>query len=180
MTATNPMKVLFEQVEIAANSGLYYLALFGALVIPDMCGALDSDDGVANRSRYIAWFDRHVSPKYVIPATGKPSLTGLECYLLRSSMLHLGSGMSTRSHWTRIHYFPHDRLHNFVLEDCIVASERGNWLHISIPEFCKDVTSSALDWLAAVEHSASFEKNSPRFLALYLNGIKGFKGLFIA
>jgi hypothetical protein len=33
------MDELLVQIAVAANNGLYFLALTGALVIPDLCGA---------------------------------------------------------------------------------------------------------------------------------------------
>jgi hypothetical protein len=45
-----------DQVEAGANvAQLYYLALAGALVIPDMCGALESQNGEATKAQYEAW-----------------------------------------------------------------------------------------------------------------------------
>src|SRR5438034_5632217 len=41
------LEELFGQIAVAAQNGLYWLALAGALVIPDLCGALDSEDGIA-------------------------------------------------------------------------------------------------------------------------------------
>ena len=43
------MNELIAQIHEASNAGLYYLALLGALVLPDICGALDSEEG--NRLR---------------------------------------------------------------------------------------------------------------------------------
>jgi hypothetical protein len=58
------MRDFITQVEAAREGNLYYLALAGALMLPDMCAA-DAEDGTTNRERYGAWFDRWVSPRYV-------------------------------------------------------------------------------------------------------------------
>ncbi len=42
---------LIRQIRGAMASGLYYLALFGPLALPDMCGALGSDDDRAGRPK---------------------------------------------------------------------------------------------------------------------------------
>ena len=47
------MKDFLNQVEIAATEGrLYYLALGGALMVPDLAGALESANGQATGPRY--------------------------------------------------------------------------------------------------------------------------------
>jgi hypothetical protein len=42
------MRTLIDQIESSLGSGAYYLSLFGALAIPDIAGALSSEDGEAS------------------------------------------------------------------------------------------------------------------------------------
>ena len=80
------MDDFLDQVETAANMAqLYYLTLAGTLVIPDMCGALESADGEATGAKYIAWVDT-----WVVPAYWDGFLTGADCYRFRCSFLHQG------------------------------------------------------------------------------------------
>jgi hypothetical protein len=55
------MKDLIQQIRAANRNGLYYVALFTALALPDICGGLEAPDGLATRARYIAWFDKNVA-----------------------------------------------------------------------------------------------------------------------
>lgn len=57
------MEKLLKQIEWANCKGAYYLALYASLTLPDICGAMESDDGQATGNKYIAWFDKHVAPK---------------------------------------------------------------------------------------------------------------------
>jgi len=41
------MRLLLDQIEQSLNHKLYYLSLMAVLAIPDIAGALDSDDGCA-------------------------------------------------------------------------------------------------------------------------------------
>jgi hypothetical protein len=82
------MRDLFQQIDCAVGANLYYVALLAALSLPDICGAMESDDGEATGQRYIAWFNRWVAPKYTV--RGAPSLTGEVCYYYRCSALHQG------------------------------------------------------------------------------------------
>jgi hypothetical protein len=45
------MRLLLDQLEQSLNSGHYYLSLFTALTLPDIAGAMDSDDGLATGAR---------------------------------------------------------------------------------------------------------------------------------
>ena len=58
------MKDLISQIQAAVNGHSYYLALYASLTLPDICGAMESDDGQATGAKYIAWFDKYVAQKY--------------------------------------------------------------------------------------------------------------------
>jgi hypothetical protein len=51
---------MIRQIRAASAAGLYYLALFGALTLPDICGALTASDGKATKSKYTAWLRGNV------------------------------------------------------------------------------------------------------------------------
>jgi hypothetical protein len=57
------MRTLIDQPEASLGSRLYFLSLFTALALPDIAGALESDDGRAIDSRYIAWYECWVRPR---------------------------------------------------------------------------------------------------------------------
>ena len=52
------MELILKEIERALDAKLYYLALQASLTLPDICGALQSDDGVAKNYKYIAWYDK--------------------------------------------------------------------------------------------------------------------------
>lgn len=53
------MHDLLEQIEKALECNLYYLALQSTLALPDICGALESENGQANRTKYINWYNTY-------------------------------------------------------------------------------------------------------------------------
>lgn len=59
------MRSLIDQIESSLESDLYYLTLFAALTIPDIGGALDSDNGEATGPKYIEWYEEWVRPRFV-------------------------------------------------------------------------------------------------------------------
>jgi hypothetical protein len=75
---------LIGQTHAASAAGMYYLALFGILAVPDICGALDSDNGRASGPKYKDWLRAHV-PEHAARAD--------EIYGLRCSLLHQGRAL---------------------------------------------------------------------------------------
>ncbi len=51
------MEDLLKQIENSASNGNYLVALYVSLALPDICGALESDNGVATGNRYQQWFN---------------------------------------------------------------------------------------------------------------------------
>ena len=90
------MQDVIQQIRNANRGGLYYVALFSALALPDICAALESNDGQASKDKFIAWFDAHVTPRY------NGFLDGETCYNFRCSMLHQGSTQHPRGRYSRI------------------------------------------------------------------------------
>ncbi len=161
------MKDFFDQIRRAANTDLYFLSLSGALVIPDICSALDSSDGLANKTRYIDWFDRYVAHKY--RGAAGTHLTGLDCYGLRCSLLHQGRLEPHQGGYSRILFIEpnatgHTAItaHNNVLEDA---------LNIDVRTFVNDLVSSAEDWLLSAEATSHYQANITQFMRRYPNGL---------
>jgi hypothetical protein len=153
------------QVEAGADVGrLYYLALVGALVIPDMCGALESADGQATPLRYKAWFDKHVAPMNLFGTT--PILTGEDCYRFRCSLLHQGRTRHPDSAYRRI-VFIEPGLgpivgHMNILNDA---------LNIDVRSFCLEIVRAARIWLGTVQGTEPYDSNFAEFVHRYPNGL---------
>lgn len=73
----------------------WYAALFIALAIPDICGALEHPDK-NSPARYVNWYNKYMLPKYssTIGPLHEPHvfLSGDDCYALRCSLVHEGTG----------------------------------------------------------------------------------------
>ena len=71
----------------------WYAALPLALALPDICAWIQWENGAGpNHARYSRWFEENLGHLYRRPM-GKETMTfmsGIECFLLRSSFLHAG------------------------------------------------------------------------------------------
>ncbi len=154
------MQDLLDQIRSASQAGLYFAALFPALALPDICGALESSDGLATGAKYTAWFDQHIAPRY------RGSLTGRDCYLFRCSLLHQGKTVHPAGRYSRILLVEPGVqgivMHNNVLHDA---------LNIDIGSFCEDLTSAAEVWLPQARRLPHFAAHLAQFVTRYPSGL---------
>lgn len=172
------MREFFDQVLRAADAGLYYLALFGALSIPDICASMEAEDGQTNGSRYAAWFDAHVAAKYTVGPDRQPSVTGDDAYGLRCSMLHQARTRPHKGSYSRVLFVEPGHgviAHNNVM----VVGDADQWaavLNLDVGAFCRDLVDAANAWLTVAEQTAVFQNNYPHFLQRYPHGFPPFIG----
>ena len=153
------MRDLLAQIRQASRAGLYYAALFPALALPDICAALESDDGIATGPRYISWFDKWVAARY------DGSFSGHDCYAFRCSLLHQGSTQHPKSRYVRILFLEPGSdlvLHNNILNDA---------LNIDVHIFCEDLAAGVEAWLPGAERLPQYRSNRDRFIARYERGL---------
>ncbi len=73
--------IYWDDMDRCRKAGAYWSLLHVTVCLPDICAALQSDDGETSKGRYIAWCDQHLSD---------PSLSGAERYRMRCKVLHQG------------------------------------------------------------------------------------------
>jgi hypothetical protein len=185
------MRTLVDQLEQSLGARLFYLSLFAALAIPDIAGALDSDDGQANGERYARWFDTWVRPVFgettaatlrqrlpdipteLLAQMGPDSnpLTGQACYRFRCSMLHQGSSQHSKGPYARIMFVEPETssgtIHASIVNDALV---------IDLPTFCREVVTGTRRWLDQAESSSRYQTNYERFAKRHPRGLRPYIG----
>jgi hypothetical protein len=149
--------VLLEQIEQCLRQRLYYVAIMASLAIPDIGGAIDSDDGNSSQKNYADWFNKYVKPRYI----GELDLTGDECYYLRCSMLHQGKAKHKKIKVVFMHFPQSDAPVNPLLLD----NDQG--LLVEPRTFCYNMIYAAYAWLEIVYNDDRFKKNMKNFMTLY-------------
>jgi len=178
------MRDLIDQLELSLQHPFYFLSLFMALAIPDIAGALDSDDGCANGKRYVRWYDQWARPQFgvLLKQTLPPEaaahlddvqspMTGEECYRFRCSLLHQGKTHDSRS--------PHKRI-IFVEPGATPHMLHGNVsngaLNIDVRLFCLEIIRGTREWLDVVEGAPRFNENYSAFVRRYPDGLPPYIG----
>lgn len=152
------MEDILRQIEATNEAGYYYVALFSALTLPDICAALESTNGETNGERYANWYDRNVDSG---PATGK------DIYRFRCSLLHQGRMTHPKSNFSRIIFIEPEATAN-VFHNCIV----GDALLIDVQLFISDLLAATRKWLASAQNTETFQKNSAAFVTRHPEGLK--------
>jgi hypothetical protein len=152
------MEEFISQIRAASAAGLYYLALFGALAIPDIFGALGSENGKASGSKYKSWVEEN------IPAQAEQAA---ELYGLRCSLMHQGRAIPHGSHFPIAFMAPGvGQLHNL---STVVGDDRIGW--ISIELLVEEITAGAEEWLRQFGDTQTVQRNMEKFARLRIEGL---------
>lgn len=73
--------VYWQELERCRASRTYWALLHVTVCVPDICAALESDNGETSRARYVSWADRYLPDQL---------LSGDERYRMRCKVLHQG------------------------------------------------------------------------------------------
>jgi hypothetical protein len=156
------MNDFLDQIDRALELRLYFVALFSALAVPDICGALEASDGRASKQAYTSWFDREMSGHSSGPSGG---LDGEHAYYFRCSLLHQGTTVHPTSAWSRIIFVEPSSSMLFH------GNRMNGALNIDLKVFCNGVTAAARYWLHKVGGTDPFETNSKNLIRRYADGL---------
>ncbi len=158
------MKDLLTQIKLALSNNLYYLALFTTLTLPDICAAMESEDGEASGKKYKEWFNNNLSAKFF----GK--FTADDCYFYRCSVLHQGRSQHSRSSYSKILFVEPNTTRN-IYHLCSSENYGDTVLIIDVKLFCITIIQSVEEWLVTAEKTELFKTNCEKFMKRHPEGI---------
>lgn len=159
------MDTIKNEIINCLKNRLWYAGLALTLMLPDICGALESEDGRSTRDRYRAWFDTWVGKKY------RDLLNADEIYYLRCGVAHQGKFEHPASKYERIFFTLRP---GGMFFHCNVFS---NQLNLDIPMFCKDVVDGADAWFAAKQTDPYVQQNLANLIRYYPDGMPCLPGV---
>jgi len=153
------IEMFLTEIENAIDSRLYYIALVLTLTVPDVCSALESENGRAHSTLYKNWCRKHLQQAF-------PSLTPEDCYSLRCGVIHQGRmGIPGRDFARVIFTFPDSGLnvfHNNVMNDA---------LQFDAVRFCQSIISAARAWTFIAAENPIVRANADNLVQLRSNGM---------
>jgi hypothetical protein len=186
------------QIEAALNAELWHVALLSSLTLPDVCAALEQDDGESLGRHYASWFDQWRDRSYV------GMLDGFDVYRYRSRLLHQSRatlGIRVGRRYWRIGYVArgtaswrpelhlrvfrdHGSLQSKVLDpkkicllkppdlvEPIVPAPEVLLLDVEI--FCRDMISSVRHWLPEGAKNPNVLRHALTMIRFCEGGIAG-------
>ncbi len=172
------IEILLRQIEMAIDGNLYYIALFTSLSLPDLCSAIDSQNGESTGKKYVQWYDKWVRPQIVevikqfIPdVADPPDFFGENCYHFRCSLLHQGTSQHPKLGYDRILFVAPGKMKGFIHH----SKSNGAYL-IDVNLFCTEIVLGVRHWLNAVGQTQLFKKNYNKFVRLYPQGLSPYIG----
>ena len=169
MLIETEMDNYLNAVETSLKCENWHAALFVALAIPDICGALEYPE-ISSKVRYINWYNKYLLSKYSshIGANHTPHifLSGLDCYAFRCSLLHEGTGdierNRTRTVLERIHF-------NEPSADggSMHCNQMNRVLQLQVDVFCKDIIGATRQWLLDVKNDGNIQAQMASLLKIY-------------
>lgn len=173
------MHALIDQIESSLASRQYFLSLFTSLSVPDIAGALGSENGEATGKKFAAWYEAWVRPRFRenvvagLPHDVRHHIKDLEnpldgdsCYQFRCSLLHQGRTQHPKSKFTRIIFIEPGATTNVIH-----YGQMNDALCIDLAHFCTEVLQGARAWLAAHEGDPDVQRNLARFVQRHPNGL---------
>lgn len=154
----HPLRMVQDEILKAVSAGLYSVPIFMSAAIPDMCAALESDDGRTSATKYKAWFEKWAAHKMSL-------MTAEDCYLLRCGLIHQGKLGGLKGDVSQV-VFPLPNPAFATLANC-----RSNDVYVyDIFSFCSDMIRSSDDWWQASKDNSMVLKNAQHVLKVHPTG----------
>ena len=153
------MEFFLREIEKALECKLYYLALTSVLTLPDICGALQSDNGQATGARYKEWYKNYVQEPEDC------ALSAEECYRFRCALVHQGKTHHDKSRFDKIMFLDPDI--GLVMHNCIIDGV----LDLDIVIFCNLMIAAVRKWETEMKDNLNFAKNYEKLIRVHPDGI---------
>lgn len=140
--------VYLDEITRCKKGQCWFGLLHLALVLPDICGALESNNGVASGARYRQWCDGNLP--------GKPLSSG-DRWEMRCTVLHQGTSLPLRGQYTSFSFV--DPVSAFVFPHGHVSQQpSGADLAVNVETLADEVVSALRRWFVKLQESSHRKK----------------------
>ncbi len=154
------MNELLLSIKESLESKNWYAALTVALILPDICGKIDTP-GMKSGKRYASWFDKYVKKYYTVQeSTDFALISGGDCYAIRCAMLHEFSKDLTMHNARKII----DKYKFCSPETCSFGTkfrvkQAGNEIELNVSDFCGKMIIGVNAWLKESRNNTNIFEN---------------------
>jgi hypothetical protein len=144
------IEAIVHDIELALKAKLYYLAIIVCLTIPDVCAALEAEDGRINRSLYLAWYAKHAKAQ----AGG---VDPEECWSLRCGMTHQGKMDIVRGIANRVVFTMSSTQYRF--DGMTLKSPTTSAYVFDAESWCLRWVGAVREWYKNAQHNPIVQRN---------------------
>jgi hypothetical protein len=149
------MDFIFTEIAKSLECKLYYAAFLMALTLPDICAALESDNGRTTGARYKAWLNSNY-------LNGRPtSLNANSLYQYRCGIVHQSSVPGDESFRIVFAVNPNPKM---VAHDNYTFGPAGQEIMYDLRVLCNELVEAARTWFAAHENDPNVKVNLPKLI----------------
>ena len=153
---------------------LYYIALLSALAVPDIAGALGSQNGEATKLKYTEWYEKWARPRLRENRGRDNPFTGEECWEFRCTMLHQGRFKEPKNPKAKKIMFIEPGYRNYFIHYCMINNEA---FLIQIDQFVEEILRGCELWFNPVQETESYRKNYESFARRHPEGFASVLGV---
>lgn len=151
------MQILIYELKKATENNLWFVAINIALTIPDICSALEYENGQTDGVKYKNWINTYLVKKY------NNFITGNDIWKLRCASLHQGKFNHDYPKFSKIIFqvpFDGDNggMHNNII---------GNTLQLNAKIFITDIIESYGEWLLFNKENNFVKNNLEKSFSFY-------------
>jgi len=130
---SSAFKHYFDEVDRCRQGKCYWALLHLLIVLPDICGALESDNGEANRDKYKRWCERYIADFLI---------SSEEWYDIRCVLLHQGRTQGKRGKRYKVYSFSQPNMNGSKVHRKVIDGV----LHLDVDEIAKEFLKGMREW----------------------------------
>jgi hypothetical protein len=137
-------RVYLDEMESCEKAGCYWALLHLVVVIPDICGALETPGGESTKAAYVDWCKR------MLPPAPPAALTAEERDEMRCILLHQGRTLAARGRYTYFKFIspqqPGVKLHG--------VEQAADQITLDVVQLASEMKKALRDWFDDLQDPA--------------------------
>jgi len=158
-------RVYFDEIERCIEGKCYWALLHVLLVLPDVCGAMETDDGEATPQKYKNWCRRYLADKQI---------NGEDWYRMRCIVLHQGRSSDEKAQYSTFS-FSQPAQTGSAVHRCVKIEPHGKVLELDVGRMANEMRVALNKWFEAIESNeqpsfnVNVSKNAGQLIQSYGN-----------
>lgn len=134
-------KVYFDEMKRCIDGKCYWALLHIVLVLPDVCAAMETDNGDAATPKYLNWCKRYLADK---------KIKAEDWYRMRCVILHQGRTLDKKCKYSAFS-FSQPNEDGSIVHRCVKEDPQGKILELDVGKMADEVCAAINKWFDYIE-----------------------------